>query len=157
MSKTEQIRTIREAYSRLVGLNLQDGWTDVARKLLDMNVQSERGHRKYRPSSLAGNPWHMSVKDAGKLFVCQHLLDAYRRFPDGYTVNDITSIRNEVLYAQAWANRFRDQLSDWFAVWDVRVSPIDYAKLMNPESDTDKLYKQLHSAGQKTGEQTRVV
>lgn len=151
MTKARQIKAIREAYSALVGLNLQDGWTDVARKLLEMNTASERGHRKYRPSSLAGQPWHMSVKDAAKLFVCQHLLDAYRRFPDGYTVNDITSIRHEVLYAQAWANRFRDNLVDWFSFWDQRITPIDYAALMNPPSDTDKLYESLHSGGLRTG------
>ena len=147
----KQIKAIREAYSGLVALNLQDGWNDVARRLLEMNVQSERDHRKYRPSSLAGNKWHMSVKDAAKLFVCQHLLDAYRRFPDGYTVNDITSIRNEVLYAQAYVNRFREELVDWVSFWDQRITPIDYAAIMNPPSDTDKLYESLHSAGQRTG------
>ena len=46
VSKTQQLKTIREAYSELTMLNLQDGFKQVAEYLFDKNLTAERQHRK---------------------------------------------------------------------------------------------------------------
>ena len=106
MTHSQQLALIDEAYNALP--DMQDGFRDVAQLLCDMNVKVEREHRKGNPGGYPG----MSVAAAARYFVIKHLLDGWRE-PDHYTVDDITSIRNEVLYAQAYAKRFRKELSGW--------------------------------------------
>ena len=44
LSKNQQIKAIKEAYSELAGLDLQDGFKDVAEYLFDKNLTAERQH-----------------------------------------------------------------------------------------------------------------
>jgi hypothetical protein len=133
MSKTQQLKTIKEAYSELIGLNLQDGFKDVADCLIDKNLTAERQHRKGAPYGIRHG---ISANDAAKLFTVEHLLGGFAN-PDKYSVDDILSIRNEVLYAQAYAKRFHKELEPWAAKWSSLFLrgpngdlPIDYAELM---------------------------
>ena len=106
-----------------MGVDLQDGFYDVVDRLFNMNVEAERRHRRGQ----VGNP--LSVKDAAKLFVVKHLLDGHKE-PDRFNVEDILSIRNEVLYAQAYAKKHHTQLAAWAAKWSEKFEQVDYAELM---------------------------
>ena len=124
MNRTQQIKTIREAFSAIP--DLQDGFKDVREYLFDKNGQAERQHRKGAPFGLRHG---LSVKDAAKLFTVSHLLDGFKE-PDKWTVDAITSIRPEVLYAQAYAKRFHKELTEWSAQWEEKFKQVDYAELM---------------------------
>jgi hypothetical protein len=125
MTYKEQIKTIREAYSDLQMLGLQDGFFTVAGRLLEMNLAAERRHRRGAP---AGIKHGLTVKDAAKLFTCSHLLDGYNQ-PDKWTVDDILCIRTECLYAQAYAKKHNKELADWALQYTGLFEQIDYAEL----------------------------
>ena len=120
---TQQLALIDEAYYALP--DMQDGFKDVAALLFDMSVLSERGHRKGTPGGYPG----MSVASAARYFTIKYLLNGWRN-PDRYTVDDITSIRNEVLYAQAYAKRFNKQLQSWAIQYGCQIDQLDYSKLV---------------------------
>lgn len=123
MFKNRQIGVIRDAFRELSRVGLQDGFYDVADRLYDMNVAAEKQHRHGH----AGSP--LSVKDAAKLFVVKHMLDGFRE-PERFSVDDIIAIRNEVLYAQAYAKRHHDELAAWAGKWAAKFEQVDYAELM---------------------------
>ena len=102
---------------------MQDGFYDVSERLYGMNVAAERQHRHGH----TGSP--LSVKDAAKLFVVKHMLDGHKE-PERFSVDDILAIRNEVLYAQAYAKRFHGELDAWAGKWAVQFEQVDYAELM---------------------------
>ena len=121
MKRNEQISLIKQAFTDIP--DLQDGWKDVKETLLRMNLEQERRHRRNETGI------KFSSTDAAKLFVVKHLLDGFRE-PNRFTVDDILSIRNEVLYAQAWANKFHKELEKWAEVWGKAFEQVDYAELM---------------------------
>lgn len=121
MNKTEQIRLIREAFDAIP--SLQDGFWDVRERLQGMNAESERGHRK-----ISGDRG-ITVPLASILFVVKHLLDGHAK-PNHFSVDDITSIRLEVLYAQAYAKRFHKELAEWAKKYRKAFEQVDYAFLM---------------------------
>jgi len=124
VNRAQQIKTIREAFSAIP--DLQDGFKDVREYLFDKNEQAERQHRKGAPFGLKHG---LTVKDAAKLFTVSHLLEGFKE-PDKWTVDAITSIRPEVLYAQAYAKRFHKELTEWSAQWAEKFEQVDYAELM---------------------------
>lgn len=126
LSKTAAVRTIKEAYSELVYLNLQDGFKDVAEYLFDKNLAAERQHRKGAPDGIRHG---LTVNDAAKLFTVQHLLEGFAE-PNKWDVDAILHIRNEVLYAQAYANKFHKELAEWSSKWAEPFKSVDYAELM---------------------------
>jgi hypothetical protein len=120
-SRSSQIKLIREAYDSIP--DLQDGFKDVREFLFDLNKQAEKRHRTGRPAQ------PLMVNDAAKLFTVSHLLDGHKE-PNKWSVDHIISIRNEVLYAQAYAKRFHAELSEWAAKYAGRFEQVDYAELM---------------------------
>ena len=120
---TQQLALIDEAYHALP--DMQDGLKDARDLLTNMNTVSERVHRKGTPGGYPG----MSVASAARYFTIKYLLNGWRN-PDRYTVDDITSIRNEVLYAQAYAKRFRKELNAWALKYNEGIEQMDYAKLV---------------------------
>jgi hypothetical protein len=124
VNRTQQIRIIREAYSSIP--DLQDGFKDVREYLFGKNEQAERQHRK---GAAYGIKHGLTVKDAAKLFTVSHLLDGFAE-PDKWTVDAITSIRSEVLYAQAYAKRFHQELTEWAGKYSEPFAQVDYAELM---------------------------
>jgi hypothetical protein len=121
VNRTQQIKIIREAYAAIP--DLQDGFKDVREYLFDMNHAAEKRHRTGRPAQ------PLTVKDAAKLFVVSHLLDGFKE-PNRFSVNDITSIRTEVLFAQCYASRFHAELTAWAAKYAGQFEAVDYAELM---------------------------
>ncbi len=124
MKRSEQLKTIREAYASLP--DLQDGFRDVKERLFDMNVGAERQHRKSAPNGIKHG---LSIRDAAKLFVVSHLLDGWKD-PEKWAVEHILSIRNECLYAQAYAKRFHVELAAWATHWQTKFTDVDYSELM---------------------------
>jgi hypothetical protein len=131
MTRNEQERIIREAFEALCQLNLQDGFKDVPWTLYDMNMSSEKGHRKFA----SGNDG-LSKTYAAKLFTVEHLIQGWIE-PNKFTVDDILCIRNEVLYAQAYAKRYHAELKEWaeqyrqyFARDEQGKQVVDYVQLM---------------------------
>jgi hypothetical protein len=124
LTRTQQIKTIREAFAAIP--DLQDGFKDVREYLFDKNESAERQHRKGAPNGIKHG---LTVKDAAKLFTVSHLLDGFKE-PNRFSVNDITSIRTEVLYAQAYASRFHKELTEWAAKYTEPFARVDYAELM---------------------------
>lgn len=125
MKHSEQIKLIRQAYSDLCALDLQDGFHEVAFRLLDMNMAAERRHRKGAPDGIKHG---LTVMDAAKLFTVSHLLDGWNN-TDKWTVDDILNIRTEVLYAQAYASRHHSELADWANKYTEPFKQVDYAEL----------------------------
>lgn len=119
MTRQEQINAIKFAFYDLQQLDLQDGFRDVAERLYQMNLDSEKQHRQHA----SGNEGITKVI-AAKLFTVSHLLDGDAD-PDRFSVDDILSIRNEVLYAQAYAKRFHVALVHAFgrAMRQTRYKP----------------------------------
>jgi len=124
VNRTQQIKTIREAFSSIP--DLQDGFKDVREYLFDKNEQAERQHRKGAPFGLKHG---LTVENAAKLFTVSHLLEGFKE-PNKWTVDAITSIRPEVLYAQAYAKRFHKELTEWAAKYASPFEQVDYAELM---------------------------
>ena len=121
MFKSKQIETIRSAFRDIP--EMYDGFREVSEHLYSMNVDAEKRHRHGVHGST------LSVKDAAKLFVVKHLLDGIAE-PDRFTVSDILAIRNEVLYAQAYAKKFREKLMPWAEKWASDFEQVDYSELM---------------------------
>jgi len=124
VNRNQQIKTIREAFSAIP--DLQDGFKDVREYLFDKNEQAEQQHRKGAPFGLKHG---LTVKVAARLFTVSHLLDGFKE-PNKWTVDAITSIRLEVLYAQAYAKRFHKELTEWAAKYASPFEQVDYAELM---------------------------
>ena len=95
----------------------------MRKTLLEMNLVQERRHRHGETGLTLG------ITDAAKLFVVKHLLDGFNE-PDRFTVDDILAIRNEVLYAQAWAKKFHKELENWAKEYAEPFSHVDYAQLI---------------------------
>jgi hypothetical protein len=123
MTRAEQIKTVNSAWHDLGRLNLTDGFWNVHDRLFDMNVKAERQHRKGRPRE------PLTVTVAARLFTVKHLLNGFAE-PDKWSVYDILSIRNEVLYAQAYAKKFHAELAEWAAKWSQPFEQVDYTELM---------------------------
>lgn len=126
MKKTAAIRLIREAYDAIP--DLQDGFTNVKDRLYEMNLRAERVHRKHRPYSIT-KPFGLTVDKAAKYFVIKHLLDGVEN-PDRFSVTDILHIRNEILYAQAYAKRHLAELQPWFEKYKETARELDYSELV---------------------------
>src|ERR1035437_7979450 len=120
---TQQLVLIDEAYHDLP--EMVDGRKDVAELIFDMNVEGERRHRKPTPGGYPG----LSVAAAARYFTVKQLLDGWRE-PNRYTVDDIVNVRNEVLYAQAYAKRFSKVLNAWVCEYGYQIDQLDYAKLV---------------------------
>ena len=120
---TQQLALIDEAYNALP--DMQDGYRDVAERLFDMNAVGERQHRKGNPGGYPG----LSVAAAARYFTIKQLLDGWRE-PEHYTVDDIVNVRNEVLYAQAYAKRFHKALIVWASQYGALIDELDYSKLI---------------------------
>jgi hypothetical protein len=124
LNRTQQIKLIFEAFDEIP--DLQDGFRDVREYLFDLNEQAERRHRKGAPNGIKHG---LTVASAAKLFVVSHLLDGFKE-PDKWSVDHIISIRNEVLYAQAYAKRFHAELTEWAAKFSSQFEQVDYSELM---------------------------
>ena len=120
---TQQLVLIDEAYHDLP--EMVDGRKDVAELIFDMNVEGERRHRKPTPGGYPG----LSVAAAARYFTVKQLLDGWRE-PNRYTVDDIVNVRNEVLYAQAYAKRFSKVLNAWVCEYGYQIDQLDYSKLV---------------------------
>jgi hypothetical protein len=123
LTKPQSIKIINELFSAIP--TLFHGFGQVDRLLLDMNIASEKHHRRNR-SAVGG----FSVTAAAKYFTVEQL---FRRLTEDhvYTVDDIINVRNENLYAQAYANKFREQLQDWKQlVLQSKFNEVDYVALM---------------------------
>lgn len=122
----DKIAAINGAFRALP--DMQDGWFDVRERLLQMNLDAERQHRRNERC-----PKRFSAVTAAKYFVCKHLMDALTE-PDRYSVDDILHIRTEILYAQAYAKAYKDKLTPWAQQWREQIADVDYAKLMQVAS-----------------------
>jgi hypothetical protein len=121
MKSTEQLRVIKAAFAAIP--ELYDGFKNVRDTLLEMNLVQERRHRT------GDRGFTLGVTDGAKLFVVKHLLEGFAE-PDRFGVDDILCIRNEVLYAQAWAKKYRAELAPWAAAWATKFEQVDYAALI---------------------------
>jgi hypothetical protein len=124
VNKTQQLKLVQEAYMAIP--DLHDSWIDVRDKLYDMNYEAEKRHRRGAPDGIAHG---ISANQGAKLFTVSHLLDGFAQ-PDKWTVDDILSIRNEVLYAQAYAKKFHKELTAWAQEYSEPFKQVDYAFLM---------------------------
>ncbi len=120
MTRTAQLRLINEAFNAIPELSAS--WGFVHEKLFDMNHAAEKQHRH-------GHGGGFPLNSAAKLFVVKHLLDGWKE-PDKFSVDDILSIRNEVLYAQAWAKKYHAELTAWAEKYGQIFEQVDYAELM---------------------------
>jgi len=127
LSHNKQVKIIREAYRELQAIGLQDGFRNVEQVLYTKNLIAERQHRKGAPEGITHG---LGVIDAAKLFTVSHLLDGFAN-PDKWSVDDILNIRTEVLYAQAYAKRFRKELTEWASKYTKVFKQIDYAELQS--------------------------
>lgn len=124
MTHNEQIKAVRQAWHALYDLNLYDGFQNIADRLLYMNEDAERRHRKGAP---AGIRHGLGVRDAARLFTVQHLLDGFN--DPKWTIDDILHIRTECLYAQAYATKHHAELAAFAAKWTEVFEHVDYAEL----------------------------
>jgi hypothetical protein len=126
MKKSEQLKAIKNAYSELGMIGLQDGFFDVRNRLFDMNEAAERRHRRGAPNGITHG---LGIKDAARLFTVSHLLDGFAE-PDKWTTDAILHVRTEVLYAQAYAKKHHKELEPWAKKWTDIFAEVDYAELM---------------------------
>ena len=122
MNRTQSLHLIALAFAPLT--DIQIGFDTVGDKLFRMSLESERGHRRIRPSG-ADRP-KASATVAARLFVVKYLADALAE-PNKYTVADILRIRQERLYAQAFVAEYGDAIR---AAWKAEgVGPADLRAL----------------------------
>ena len=126
MTRKESIRLIETAFAAIDGP--QDGFSTCRDKLYRMNLESEKKHRKW----CGGRSYSLTVPMAAKLFTIQHIAQSLEK-PDKWTGDDITSVRLECLYAQAYARKHRQEFLDAFAAAGVTLADVlalDYAELV---------------------------
>ncbi len=121
MNRTEQLALIDKAFYALP--NLADGFYDVSDRIFNLCLTSEKAHRK------GHGDYHCSAKVAAQYFTVKYLLDGWNQ-PNHYTVDAITSIRNEVLYAQAYAKRFHKELRQWAERYTAAFAGVDYCTII---------------------------
>jgi hypothetical protein len=121
MTKTQQLALIEEAFYALP--EMQDGFKDAQEVIFDMCVASEKAHRK------GHGPYNCSVGRAAMYFTVHYLLDGWQE-PDHYMVDDILHIRNEVLYAQAYAKQFHKELEPWVLKCGAALQETDYCDII---------------------------
>lgn len=121
LSKAAQVKLVKEAFAAIP--ELQDGYRTVSERLHDMIKASEKRHRTGRGHV------GISVQIAAQLFTVKYLLDGWTQ-PDRFSVDDILSIRNDVLYAQAYAKKFHTELEKWALQYAHAFEQVDYAFLM---------------------------
>ncbi len=126
MTRKESLRLIETAFAAIDGP--QDGFSTCRDKLYRMNVESEKQHRRF----CSGATWRLTVPQAAKLFAVRHIAESLEK-PDKWSIDDVTSIRLECLYAQAYARRHRQAFLDAFAAAGVNLSDVlalDYVELV---------------------------
>jgi hypothetical protein len=126
ISKTQANKIINECFAKIPN-DLHISWSDAKSKLFAMELDAERSHRK---GGMRVSVSGFSASQAAKYFTVSHLFDAMEN-GSRYTVDDIIAIRNECLYAQAYANKFRQELQAWYEyVKQSGFSGVDYADMM---------------------------
>jgi len=121
MTKTQQLALVEKAFYTLP--NLQDGFRDVADRIFDLCLASEKDHRR------GSGTYGCSAPIAARYFAVKYLLKGWAK-PNQYTVDAITSIRNEVLYAQAYAKRFHKELKTWAETYSTDFDAVDYCDII---------------------------
>jgi hypothetical protein len=122
MTKTQQLARIDKAFNALP--NLQDGFRDVSERIFDLCLASEKDHRR------GHGTYNCSARIAARYFTVKYLLDGWND-PDRYTVDHITSIRNEVLYAQVYAKNFHKELTQWAESYSAAFDAVDYYDIID--------------------------
>lgn len=103
--------------------NIFHGFTSMRDKLYNMELAAEKQHRAGY-DAVKG----FSAAQAAKYFTVKHLIDLRHQ---SYSVESILDIRNECLYAQAYASRYAEELKPFFEyVKASQFGEIDYAELM---------------------------
>jgi hypothetical protein len=129
MSKAAANKIVKELFYALPTIHIQ--FSTVADKMYAMELAAEKQHRVGR-ESVKG----FSAGNAAMYFTVKHLFDAMTAITTGvslYTVKDLLHIRNECLYAQAYAEENYTALLEWMhKVESSEFSSIDYAKMMKP-------------------------
>jgi len=121
----QQLKTIDHAFNALP--QIFHGFETVSDKLLKMNLEAERHHRRNRPT-----PKGFSANAAARLFTVRHLAEALEK-PNRYQVDDILYIRTECLHAQAYANQHRAEILEAWDKAGVKIDDVlavDYSELM---------------------------
>jgi hypothetical protein len=122
MTKSEQLALIHKAFYSLP--DLQDGLRDVRELIFGLCLTSEKAHRKGQ-----GTYYGCSLVYAAQYFTVRYLLDGWEK-SNQYTVDDITIIRNEALYAQAYAKRFHKELKEWALAYSHPFDAVDYCDII---------------------------
>ena len=121
MTKTQQLALIDKAFNDIP--DLQDGFRDASERIFDLCLTSEKDHRR------GHGTYKCSTRIAARYFTVRYLLDGWK-YPDLYTVDHITSIRNEVLYAQAYAKKFHKELAQWAKTYSPVFDAVDYCDII---------------------------
>lgn len=123
MNRADQLKLIAKAYDALPGMG-SHGFYSQKEKLYDMNMESERRHRKGAPSGFT----HGITKDeAARLFVVKWIADEIRK-PSRYDVTAVLSIRAECLHAAALAQLYRKDIR---AAWKRAGITLDDLEQLN--------------------------
>ena len=111
LNKSQSKKLISKLFDELP--NLLNCFKEMSDDLLEMNIASEKLHRKnHCPSN-----YNFPIRDTAKYFVVRHLFDAMKGINgegDLYIVSDLLEMRLEVLKAQAYAMKNTDELQEWF-------------------------------------------
>jgi len=138
MTKTAQIRMIREQFERIPRDLEKDFWfSDARTKLFRACEAAERKHRSH--SWCPGLGHHPRVRftvvDAARYFTVRWLLD-YARKPESMpTVKDYGHILSECFLAASIVLNFPDEIRAWARDVPIAFEGIDYVALMQPESE----------------------
>lgn len=132
LSKTQANKIINECFDAIPE-NIWHGFSCMREKLFKMELAAEKQHRSGR-DAIKG----FSVNQAAKYFTVSHLFDgmvAVKENKTIYTAKDILHIRNECIYAYAYALENTDKLESFYQfVLNSEFAALDYAELMKQSS-----------------------
>lgn len=127
ITKTQANKIVSYLFAAIPVIHVQ--FSTVKDKLFNMEQVAEKQHRSGR-----NNPKGFSANDAARYFTVKHLFDSLDDIANDkplYKVVDILHIRNECLYAQAYAIENNAQFQAWYElVKSSDFNKVDYSSMM---------------------------
>ena len=122
----KQVSVIRELFYSIP--EMQSGFQNYKDKLYDETLESEKRHRRGRPSHMPA-PRGFSADIAAQYFTVKHLRDEVRDC-NRYSGAQLLGMRREIVTAYGMADKWSSELFDWHKAQDwTAFDQLDYCRL----------------------------
>ena len=127
MITSKQKKLILSGFDRLDPLTAEN--IDGRRRIYDLERKNESNHRLF--CSGREYPASAPMSLTAKYWSVKHILTPLFDDPNRYSVEDILDIKESIIWGQALANKYRDQLLESFKGFDlIAFNELDYVEMV---------------------------